>query len=95
MIRLQRVGKKGQAYFRLVLTEHTKKSQGQYQELLGSYDPHKNSMEAKADRIAYWLGNGVQMSATANNLLLRNNVIDSKKYSRVTVWHAKVKKAEA
>lgn len=95
MIRLQRVGKKSQAYFRLVLTEHTKKSQGQYKELLGSYDPHKNSMQTKADRISYWLSNGAQMSATANNLLLANKVIDAKKYSKVTVWRPKVKKAQA
>ena len=92
MIRLQRVGKRGQAYFRLVLTEHTKKPQGEYKELLGSYDPHKHAGEFKAERINHWLGMGVQMSPTANNLLINQKVLDSKTYKKVQSWSPKVKK---
>ncbi len=86
-MRLQRIGKKGQAYFRIIVTEHTKKPQGEYLELLGSYDPHKKNLLAKKDRIEYWMSKGVQLSPTVNNLLINNKIIvGSKKLS----WKPKV-----
>lgn len=85
-IRLQRIGKRGQAYFRLVVTEHTVKPQGKYLELLGSYDPHKKALLAEGERIKYWLGQGAQLSPTANNLLITKGVIQGE---RVRAWKAK------
>lgn len=85
-IRLQRIGKKGQAYFRFVVLEHTTRPKGKYLELLGSYDPHKNTMEARADRIKYWMSQGAQLSPTANNLLVGKKIIEGEK---VQVWKAK------
>lgn len=90
-MRLQRIGKPGHAYFRLVVLEHTIKPQGKYLELLGSYDPHKKTLQSKKDRIAYWVGQGVQLSPTINNLLITHNIIQGKK---VTAWKPK-KKIEA
>ena len=93
-MRLQRIGKKGQAYFRLVVTEHTKKPQGEFLELLGSYDPHKKTLLAKKERIEYWLAKGVRPSPTLNNLLVNNKVIVAPKMES---WRPKpgAKKAEA
>lgn len=85
-IRLQRIGKRGQAYFRVVVTEHTTKPQGKYLELLGSYDPHKKVLIAKNDRIKYWLSQGAQLSPTANNLLITKQVIEGEK---VKAWKPK------
>ncbi len=92
MIRLQRIGKKGQAYFRLVVTEHTTRPKGKYLELLGSYDPHKNVFEAKTDRVKHWMSKGAKLSPTANNLLVGKKLIEGEK---VQVWKAKKKEAEA
>src|SRR3989344_4358953 len=78
-IRLQRVGKRGQAFFRLVVKEHTERPKGAYLELLGSYDPHANKIVAKADRVKHWISNGAQMSSTANNLLVSRGVIEGEK----------------
>jgi small subunit ribosomal protein S16 len=87
-MRLQRIGKRGQAYFRIIVTEHTKKPQGEYLELLGSYDPHKKSLLTKKERIEHWMSKGVQMSPTVQNLLINNKVIvGTKKVS----WKPKVK----
>jgi small subunit ribosomal protein S16 len=88
-IRLQRTGKRGQAYFRVVVLEHTTKPKGKYLEFLGSYDPHKNEISVKADRVKYWLSMGAQLSETANNLLVGKGVIEGKK---VKVWKPKKKK---
>ncbi len=85
-MRLQRIGKPGHAYFRLVLQEHTNRVKGKYLELLGSYDPHKKVLQAKTERIEYWLKQGVQMSPTANNLLINQKVIQGEK---VKSWKPK------
>ena len=85
-IRLQRIGKRGQAYFRVVVTEHTKKPQGKYLELLGSYDPHKNQLTVDGEKVKHWLSQGAKMSETVNNLLVGRGVIEGEK---VRVWKPK------
>ena len=87
-MRLQRIGKRGQAYFRLVVTEHTKKPQGEFLELLGSYDPHKKNLLVKKERIEHWMSKGVHMSPTFNNLLVNNHIISTPK---MVSWRPKVK----
>ena len=87
IMRLQRIGKKGQAYFRIIVTEHTKKPQGEYLELLGSYDPHKKDLKVKKERIEHWMSMGVQLSPTVNNLLVNNKVITADK---MLSWKPKV-----
>ncbi|MBI3274074.1 MAG: 30S ribosomal protein S16 [Candidatus Colwellbacteria bacterium] len=85
-IRLQRIGKKGQAYFRIVATEHTRKPKGRFVEDLGSYDPHKNIVNAKKERVEYWISKGAGLSPTVNNLLVGRDIIKGEK---VQVWKAK------
>ncbi len=87
-IRLQRIGKKGQAYFRVVVTEHTTKPKGKYLELLGSYDPHKNEIKVNSEKVKNWLAKGAKMSETVNNLLVGHNVIEGNK---VKAWKPKKK----
>ena len=87
-ILLQRIGKRGQAYFRVVVLEHTSRPQGKYLELLGSYDPHKKVLLAEGERIKYWMGKGAQLSPTANNLLINKGIIQGEK---VPSWKPKKK----
>jgi len=89
-IRLQRIGKKGQAYFRIVAVEHTKKPQGKYLELLGSYNPHEKQFKAEKERIEYWLSKGAQISPTVNNLMVNYKIWDRPKMQS---WRPKVKEA--
>lgn len=88
-IRLQRIGKRGQAYFRLVVLEHTQKPKGRYLEDLGSYDPHLKVFNVKKDRVVHWMSKGAQLSATANNLLINKGTIEGEK---VTIWKPRPKK---
>jgi small subunit ribosomal protein S16 len=88
-IRLQRIGKRGQAYFRVVVLEHTTKPKGKYLEFLGSYDPHKNELKIDRERIKYWLSKGAKLSETVNNLLVERKIIEGEK---VKVWKPKSKK---
>ena len=92
-IRLSRIGKRGQAYFRVVVVEHTKKPKGEYLELLGTYNPHEKVLKVKKDRIEYWISKGAQASPTVNNLLVNHKIWDKPK---VQSWKPKVKpKTEA
>lgn len=93
IIRLQRTGKRGQAYFRVVILEHTSRPQGKYLELLGSYNPHQKEFKVKKDRIEYWISKGAQVSPTVNNLLVNYKVWDKPKMQS---WKPKKKEqAEA
>jgi small subunit ribosomal protein S16 len=78
-IRLQRIGKKHQAHFRVVVCEHTKKPQGKYLELLGTYDPHAKKLAVNKDKIEGWMTKGAQISPTVNNLLVNQKVWDRPK----------------
>ncbi len=89
-IRLQRTGKRGQAYFRIVAVEHTKKPKGEYLELLGSYNPHEKVFNVEKERVEYWMSMGAQISPTVNNLMVNYKVWDRPK---VQSWKPKVKEA--
>lgn len=79
-IRLQRVGRKNDASFRLVVTEHTRGPKaGDNVEVLGSYDPKSDTKAFKADRVKHWISVGAQVSDTAHNLLVGEGIIDGKK----------------
>lgn len=78
-IKLQRIGKRGQAYFRVIIGEHTLKPKGGFLELLGSYDPHKKEFKVKKERIEYWISKGAGISPTVNNLLVNYKYWDKPK----------------
>lgn len=79
-IRLQRVGKTNDPYFRLVVTPHTHKAQtGKATEILGSYNVQKGDYNFYTDRIKYWLSVGAQPSPTVKNVLIDQKVISGEK----------------
>ncbi|MDP3794826.1 MAG: 30S ribosomal protein S16 [bacterium] len=69
VIRLQRIGKKHQPMFRVVVGEKRRAPKGQYLESLGWYNPRTKERAINAERLAYWSGHGAQLSATARSLL--------------------------
>lgn len=85
-IRLQRIGKRGQAYFRVVILEHTKKPKGEFLGLLGNYDPHKKEFKVDMEKVNHWVSKGAQVSPTVNNLLVNYKYWDKLK---VQSWKPK------
>ncbi|MBI4114482.1 MAG: 30S ribosomal protein S16 [Candidatus Niyogibacteria bacterium] len=80
MIRLQRVGRRNDPSFRVVVTEKTKGPQsGGFLEIVGSYDPRKDRLHLKNDRIKHWLSHGAKTSGTVNNLFVKENIITGPK----------------
>ena len=79
-IRLQRVGRKNDPSFRVILVESKRAAKtGNYQEVLGSYDARLNRTALKGDRIKHWMSMGATVSDTVHNLLITNKVIEGKK----------------
>ena len=71
IIRLQRVGRKNDPSFRIVLTDSRRAPKsGGFLEILGSYDARKGEPQFKAGRVKYWLSQGVKTSGTVHNLLV-------------------------
>lgn len=82
MIRLQRVGRKHEPTFRLVLTDSKNSTKsGRYLEVLGSYDPRLDNKveQIKVEKIKHWIGKGAQLSDTVHNFLISKKVIVGKK----------------
>jgi len=74
MIRLARVGARKQPHYRIVVIEKDRARNGRFVEVVGTYNPRSNpsAVELKRDRIAYWTGNGAQLSDTVGRLLAKN-----------------------
>lgn len=73
-IRFRQQGKKNRQTFRLVLTDIRGKRDGKYQENLGWYNPFQaeNNAHVNADRIAYWLEKGAQISDQAKDIVAKS-----------------------
>ena len=82
MIRLQRVGRKHEPTFRLVLTDSKNSTKsGKYLEVLGNYDTRiDNKIEQfKVEKIKYWISKGAKLSDTVHNFLVAKKAIAGKK----------------
>lgn len=92
-IRLQRVGKRNNPAFRVVLMDARRSAKsGDSLEILGSHNPRrKGSLSIKKDRISHWLSKGAQPSDTIHNLLVDEKIIHAPK--RNVVAPSKLKKS--
>ena len=80
-IRLQRVGRKNEPTFRLVLTDSKNgPKSGKSLEVLGSYDSRRaEKADIKVDRVKHWMSHGAKASGTVHNLLVSRKLVDGKK----------------
>lgn len=92
VIRLQRVGKKHQASFRIVLQDSKWKPQGKALELLGFYNPVSKEKQFQQERIKFWISKGAQPSPTLHNMFIDAKVIEGEK---VKAWKPKKAKEGA
>src|SRR3989344_7707446 len=79
MLKLNRIGKKHQARFRLVVDEKRHKLFGKNVEDLGWYNPNTNKSEFKKERIEYWMKTGAKVTDTVHNLLVSAGIVSGKK----------------
>ncbi|MCP4605930.1 MAG: 30S ribosomal protein S16 [Proteobacteria bacterium] len=73
-VRLARAGGRNRPFYRVVVADERSPRDGDFLELVGTYDPLKNPMvyTLKKDRIDYWLSKGAQPTQIVSELLKRD-----------------------
>lgn len=80
MMRLQRVGRKNDPSYRLVVTDkRTGPKSNKHVAILGSYNPKMNHVQFDKEAVKEWLSKGVQPSDTVHNILVGQKVIEAPK----------------
>ncbi|USN88070.1 MAG: 30S ribosomal protein S16 [Candidatus Nomurabacteria bacterium] len=80
MMRLQRVGRKNDPSYRIVVVDkRTGPKSNKHVDHLGSYNPKLNHVQLDGEKAKHWLSQGVQPSDTVYNILVSNKVIEGKK----------------
>jgi len=75
-IRLQRHGRKGYAFYQIVVADSRAPRDGKFIERIGSYNPNTNpaTVDLNFERALYWLQTGAEPTATAHNILKHQGV---------------------
>jgi len=70
-IRLQRHGRKGYAYYHVVIADSNSPRDGKFIERIGSYNPNTNpaSIDVNFEKALKWVMNGAQPTDTVRNIL--------------------------
>ena len=70
-IRLQRGGRKGYAFYSIVIADARAPRDGRFTEKIGSYNPNTNpaTVDLNFDRALYWVEVGAQPTDTVRNIL--------------------------
>ena len=74
-IKLQRVGKKHQPSYRVVVAEKKSKMGAPPVEDLGSYSTQTKKAQLKTERVQHWISVGAQPTATIHNLLVNEGLL--------------------
>jgi small subunit ribosomal protein S16 len=78
VIRLARSGAKKRPFFNMVVTDSRNRRDGRFIERIGFYNPKAAASEkglvVDAARLAFWQGNGAQLSPTAARLVKQSGV---------------------
>ncbi len=93
-IKLQRIGKKHQPSYRVVVAEKRSKLGGPPVEDLGSYDLRTKQLSVKKERVEHWTKVGAIATTTIWNLFVKHGVIAGKK-TAVKMKKAKIVEGEA
>ena len=80
MLRLQRIGRRNEAHFKIVVIEKTQGPKSQkYVDIVGSYNPKLGRIQMDEAKVKEWLSHGVQPSDTVYNMLVSKGIIEGKK----------------
>lgn len=80
MMRLQRVGRKNNPAYRVVVVDKRASTKSNKTiDLIGNYNPKLGQITINAEKAKHWLAQGVQASDTVHNMLVSQKVIEGKK----------------
>ena len=75
-IRLQRGGRKGYAFYGIVIADVRAPRDGKFTEKIGTFNPNTNpaTVDLNFERALYWVENGAQPTDTVRNILKNEGV---------------------
>jgi small subunit ribosomal protein S16 len=76
-LRLQRHGRKGYAFYQIVVADSRAPRDGKFIERVGSYNPNTNpaTIDLNFERALYWIEVGAQPTDTVRSILSREGVL--------------------
>ena len=76
-IRLRRMGKKKQPFYRIVAIDSRVARDGKYLDNIGTYNPRMEpaAVQLDSERVVYWLSKGAKPSDTVRSLLRRQGLL--------------------
>ena len=77
-MRMTRLGDKKSTLYRIVVVDSHVARDGQYVDLVGTYNPLTEELNLDVDKAKQWIANGVQPTETVKSLLVRKEVIAPK-----------------
>ena len=86
-IRLRRIGRKKQPYYRVVVMDSASPRDGAYLDTVGFYNPKRQPAELRLDlgKVDEWTGRGAEMMPTVRSLLRKARQGGDAKVELVTV----------
>lgn len=95
MIRFQRIGRRNDPAFRIVVLEKTSGPKaGTYVELVGTYNPKTKAFQADGEKIKGWMNKGAQVSDSLRNLLISKGVLEGKKVQVISTTNLEKNKKD-
>lgn len=80
MMRLQRVGRKNNPAYRVVVVDKRASTKSNKTiDLIGNYNPKLGQITINGEKAKQWLAQGVQASDTVHNMLISQKIIEGKK----------------
>jgi small subunit ribosomal protein S16 len=93
VIRMQRLGRRNRAFFRIAVAERRTRRNGPVIEQLGHYDPIEKDatkqLKIDDERAKFWLSKGAQPSDTVRDMLVKRGLIDTKDWEKSRAWYRK------
>ena len=94
-IRLQRLGRKNDPAFRVVLTDSKNSTKsGKFLQILGTYNPKAGETKFESEKIKYWISKGAKLSGTMHNFMVHEKIVVAKKINVLPKKKPTVKRKE-
>lgn len=98
-IRMQRMGRRNRAFYRINVIDEQTKRDGKVIEQLGWYDPiakdEAKQVQLDEERTKFWLDRGAMPSDTMMDMLTKRNLVDGAAWKAHRAWRVKAKIANA
>ncbi len=93
-IRLTRLGDKKTPFYRVVVADSRKTRDGEYIDLVGTYNPLKNPEEVKIDveKAKAWISKGAQPTETVKSILVKAGALEKSPAKKAPRTGKKTKK---